>query len=156
MLRHQVRCPDQCVEARSLVDGNKTPSPPGIGRRGCHSSAGQFAALNNPECLKLGGMFLVPFSLPQGVGTPCLCLCLCQGGKAVLGLAFCHRPSCGWDSGLLLMNGSGGWRIVTFPVVHFQELPSLSSLKSFISFILFLTSTGRKWHLELAVCTSAA
>lgn len=52
----------------------------------------------------------------------------------VTGLAFCHWPPCGWDSGLLLMNGSGGWRIVTFPVVHFQESPRLSSsLKSFIS-----------------------
>lgn len=57
----------------------------------------------------------------------------------VLGLAFCHWPPCGWDSWLLLMNGSGGWGIVTFPVVHFQESQELgtlsSSLKSFISFV---------------------
>lgn len=43
----------------------------------------------------------------------------------VLGLALCHWPACGWDSGLLLMNGSGGRRIVTFPVVHFQESQEL-------------------------------
>lgn len=37
--------------------------------------------------------------------------------------------------GVLLMNGEGGWRIVTFPVVDFQESPRLpSSLHSFISF----------------------
>lgn len=38
-------------------------------------------------------------------------------------------------AGLLLMNGWGGWRIVTFPVADFQESPRLlSSLQSCMSF----------------------
>lgn len=44
----------------------------------------------------------------------------------------------------------GGWRIVTFPVVDFQESPRLlSSLQSFISF-----QTGCKERWNLAACGS--
>lgn len=49
------------------------------------------------------------------------------------GICFC--PGLPVVTPLLLMNGLGGWGIVTFPVVDFQESPRLlSRLQSFTSF----------------------
>lgn len=130
MLGHQVRRPGQPVEARPLVIAvNKTL---GVGSRGCHWSAARFADPLNPLCLKLGDMFFLPSSL--WCGHSLSLVVSVTGRQSGAGVSFLPLASLWLGLRAALDEWLGGWRIVRFPVVHFQESLRLSSsLKSFIS-----------------------